>query len=105
MTPLSRVLSEGVMGVALLPSHGPHLSLLSSPIVIVHHQSPLLAICCCCPLLIIHHCHCPLFVPHSLSSHRHCSQFVVAPLSTPQAEARGGRQCHCSHKYRYVKVP
>ncbi|KAF8235807.1 hypothetical protein L208DRAFT_1391906 [Tricholoma matsutake] len=61
MTPLSRVLSKGGVGVALSPSHGPCLSSSSSPIII----------------------------------------FVIAPLSTPQAEARGGRQCHHSHKYRY----
>ncbi|KAF8228765.1 hypothetical protein L208DRAFT_1403092, partial [Tricholoma matsutake] len=72
MTPLSRISSEGGVGVAF-------------PLLAIHHR---------CPLLIIHHCCCPLFVPHSLSSCHHCSQFVVAPLSTPQAEARGGRQRH-----------
>ncbi|KAF8228768.1 hypothetical protein L208DRAFT_1403109 [Tricholoma matsutake] len=61
MTPLSHVLSEGGVGVALLPSHGPCLYSLSSPIII----------------------------------------FIVAPLSTPQAEACGSRQRRHSHKYKY----
>ncbi|KAF8236835.1 hypothetical protein L208DRAFT_1390117, partial [Tricholoma matsutake] len=101
MTPPSRVSSEGGVGVALSPSHGPRSYSSSSPIVIVHCRTPLLAIRCCCPLLVIHCCHCPLFVPHSLSSHRRRSQFIIAPLSTPRAEAHGSRQCRRSHKYKY----
>ncbi|KAF8225339.1 hypothetical protein L208DRAFT_1408651 [Tricholoma matsutake] len=101
MTPLFRVSSEGGVGVALSPSHGPRLYSSSSPIVVVHRRSPLLAIRRRCPLLVIHRRRCPLFVPRSLSSRRRRSQFVVAPLSTPRAEARGSRQRRSSHKYKY----
>ncbi|KAF8235374.1 hypothetical protein L208DRAFT_1392523, partial [Tricholoma matsutake] len=101
MTPLSHVSSEGGVGVALLLSHGPHLYSSSSPIIVIHCRSPLLTIHHHCPLLIIHCRHCPLFVPRSLSSCRCCSQFVIAPLSTPRAEAHGSRQRHRSHKYKY----
>ncbi|KAF8240563.1 hypothetical protein L208DRAFT_1384363, partial [Tricholoma matsutake] len=62
MTPLSCLSSKGGVGVALSPSHGPHL-----------YSSPLLAIRRCCPLLVIHHRCCPLFVPRSLSFRRRCS--------------------------------
>jgi hypothetical protein len=45
MTPPSRVLSEEGVGVASSPSHGPHLSLLSFPIVVT--------IILCSPFIVV----------------------------------------------------